>query len=59
MMQQPGFVMHQRDVRPCKIAKPTAQALTTSANLEAAKEKDARKSVNATKKKNDSVGNHW
>ena len=57
MMQQPGFVMHQRDVRPCKIAKPTAQVLTTSANLDAAKAKDARKSVNATKKKMTALAN--
>jgi hypothetical protein len=51
MLQQPGFVMHQLDVRPCKIAKPTVQVLTTSVNLLAAKEKDARKTVTTTKKK--------
>ncbi len=43
--------MHQLDVRPCKIAKPTVQVLTTSVNLLAAKEKDARKTVTTTKKK--------
>ncbi len=51
MLQQPGFVTHQHDVRPCKIAKPTAQVLTTSVNLQAAQKKDARKKVNTTKKK--------
>ncbi len=51
ILQQPGFVMHQRDVRPCKNAKPIAQVLTTSVNLLAAKEKDARKKVTTTKKK--------
>jgi hypothetical protein len=48
---QPGFVMHQRDVRPYKIAKPTAQVLTTVVNLQAAKDKDAKKNVKTTKKK--------
>jgi hypothetical protein len=57
MMQQPGFVMHQRDVRPCKIAKPTAQVLTTAVNLQAAKDKDARKSVKTTKKKMTALAN--
>jgi hypothetical protein len=57
MLQQPVFVMHQRDVRPCKIAKPTAQVLTTAVNLQAAKDKDARKNVKTTKKKMTALAN--
>jgi hypothetical protein len=57
MMKQPGFVMHQRDVRPCKIAKPTAQVLTTAVNLQAAKNKDARKNLKTTQKKMTALAN--
>jgi hypothetical protein len=33
LFTQPGFVMHQRAVRPCKIANPNALVCTTAANL--------------------------
>ena len=51
LLQQPGFVMHQRMIRPCKPAKLAAQVLTTSENLVLAKEKDARKKTKTNKKK--------
>jgi hypothetical protein len=51
LMQQPGFVMHQRLIRPCKPAKLFAQILTTADNLVLAKEKDSRKNQKTTKKK--------
>ena len=50
-MSQPGNVMSQRTVKPTKIARPVAQHLTTLSNLEAANEKDVRKSDTNTKKK--------
>ena len=50
-MQQPGMVMHQREVRPCNIAKPLAQVLTTTEGLAAAKAKDDRKNIAVTKRK--------
>jgi hypothetical protein len=51
LMQQPGFVMHQRVIRPCKPAKLVAQILTTADNLVLAKDKDLRKHAKNTKKK--------
>jgi hypothetical protein len=51
LMQQPGFVMHQRLVRPCKPAKLVAQVLTTADNLVLAQAKDTRKHEKQTKKK--------
>jgi hypothetical protein len=51
LMQQPGMVMHQREVRPCNIAKPLAQVLTTAEGLAAAKAKDDRKNIAVTKRK--------
>ena len=51
LMQQPGMVMHQREVRPCNIAKPLAQVLTTEEGLAAAKAKDEKKNVAVTKRK--------
>ena len=52
LMQQPGMVMHQREVRPCNIAKPLAQVLTTTTEgLAAAKAKDDRKNIAVTKRK--------
>jgi hypothetical protein len=51
LMQQPGFVMHQRLIRPCKPAKMFAQVLTTAENLVLVKQKDSRKNKKTTKKK--------
>ena len=51
LMQQPGMVMHQHEVRPCNIAKPLAQVLTTEEGLAAAKAKDEKKNVAVTKRK--------
>jgi hypothetical protein len=51
LMQQPGMVMHQREVRPCNIAKPLAQVLTTTEGLAAAKAKDDKKNIAVTKRK--------
>jgi hypothetical protein len=51
LMQQPGFVMHRRLIRPCKPAKLFAQVLTTADNLVLAKEKDTRKNQKSAKKK--------
>ena len=48
LFAQPGFVMHQRVVRPCKIANPNALVCTTAANLVVAQEKDARKMTSDT-----------
>jgi hypothetical protein len=39
LLQQHGFVMHQRMIRPCKPAKLVAQVLTTAENLVVAKDK--------------------
>jgi hypothetical protein len=51
LMQQPGMVMHQCEVRPCNIAKPLAQVLTTTEGLAAAKAKDERKNIVVTNRK--------
>jgi hypothetical protein len=57
LFAQPGFVMHQRVVRPCKIANPKALVCTTAANLIVAQEKDARKNASTTKRKMTSLAN--
>jgi hypothetical protein len=57
LFAQPGFVMHQRVVRPCKIANPKALVCTTAANLVVAQEKDARKNESTTKRKMTSLAN--
>jgi hypothetical protein len=51
LLSQPGMILSQRTVRPCKIARPSAQLLTTTNNLAEAKEKDVRKAQTTTKKK--------
>jgi hypothetical protein len=51
LLQQPGFVMHQRMIRPCKPAKLVTQVLATTENLVIAKDKDARKKTKTNKKK--------
>ena len=57
LFAQPGFVMHQRAVRPCKIANPNALVCTTASNLIAAQEKDARKDASTTKRKLNCLAN--
>jgi hypothetical protein len=51
MLSQPGMPLTQPTVKPTKIARPTTQLLTTSDNLVAAQEKDARKQATTKKKK--------
>jgi hypothetical protein len=51
LLAQPGFVMHQPDTRPCKIAQPCARVLTTHANVLIAEAKDATKKIRTTTKK--------
>ena len=57
LFAQPGFVMHQRVVRPCKIANPNALVCTTASNLVAAQEKDERKNASTTKRKLNCLAN--
>ncbi len=51
LLSQPGMILSQRTVRPCKIARPSAQLLTTTNKLAEAKAKDVRKAQTTTKKK--------
>jgi hypothetical protein len=51
LLHQPGFVMRQCMIRPCKPAKLVAQVLTTAENLVVAKDKNAQKRLKLTKKK--------
>ena len=55
LLSQPGMILSQRTVRQCKIARPSAQLLTTPNNLAEAKAKDVRKAQTTTKKKR----KHW
>jgi hypothetical protein len=51
LLSQPGMTLSQRTVKPCKIARPSAQLLTTTTNLAEAQEKDKRKQHATTTKK--------
>ena len=51
LLSQPGMILSQRTVRPCKIARPSAKLLTTTDNLAEAKAKDVRKAQTTTTKK--------
>ena len=59
LLSQPGMILSQRTVKPCKIARPSAKLLTTTNNLAEAKEKDVRKAETTTKKKKKSVSSNW
>lgn len=55
LMQQPGMAMYQRPTRTPSITKPRAEVLTTEAQLEKAKKKDAQKKAKAEAKKRKSL----
>jgi hypothetical protein len=53
------MTLSQRTVKACKIARPSAQLLTTITNLAGAQEKDKRKQQTTTTTTKEGAGLNW